>query len=113
MITNLYCFFINRSVNPEIFEKVSGVIDSITPIPSLNQLENLIVQNPDVARWAEEVAKNRAVVKLKNAEAIPDVTIGAGPRYFNATDSTAFVMSFSMPIPMSILPSSHRMPVVH
>jgi cobalt-zinc-cadmium efflux system outer membrane protein len=82
------------------FEKVSGVIDSITPIPSLNQLENLIVQNPDVARWAEEVAKNRAVVKLKNAEAIPDVTIGVGPRYFNATDSTAFVMSFSMPIPV-------------
>jgi len=82
------------------FEKVSGVIDSITPIPSLNQLENLIVQNPEVARWAEEVAKNRAVVKLKDAEAIPDVTIGAGPRYFNGTDSTAFVMAFSMPIPV-------------
>jgi cobalt-zinc-cadmium efflux system outer membrane protein len=82
------------------FEKVSGVIDTAAPIPPQEQLENLIVQNPDVARWAAEVEKNRANVKLKDTSAIPDITIGAGPRYFNETDNTAFVMALSMPIPI-------------
>ncbi|MEI6126093.1 MAG: TolC family protein [Pseudomonadota bacterium] len=82
------------------FEKAAGVIDTIAPIPSPEKLDGLICQNPDVARWDAEVEKALAGVKLKDAGAIPDVTIGAGPRYFNETDNTAFVMSLSMPIPV-------------
>ena len=60
----------------------------------------MISQNPDIARWDTEIAKGRAAIKLKDANAIPDVTIGAGPRYFNETNNNAFVMGISVPIPL-------------
>ena len=82
------------------FEKVSGELESIAPIPQLEQIKNLIAQNPEIARWDVEIEKKRATIKLKEANAIPDFTIGAGPRYFNETDEMAYVMGLSMPIPI-------------
>jgi len=83
-----------------VFETVTGRIDAISPLPRLAELENGITGNPDVARWATEIEKKSADVSLKDADAIPDVTIGAGPRYYNETDNTAFVMALSVPIPI-------------
>jgi cobalt-zinc-cadmium efflux system outer membrane protein len=82
------------------FEKVIGEFDAVEPIPEQEQIINLISQNPDIARWDTEIAKGHAAIKLKDANAIPDVTIGAGPRYFNETNNNAFVMGISMPIPL-------------
>lgn len=82
------------------FESVTGRIDTITPLPPLEKLEEKIAGNPDVARWATEIENKSAAVTLKDAEAIPDVTIGAGPRYSNETNDTAFVMALSVPIPL-------------
>jgi outer membrane protein, heavy metal efflux system len=82
------------------FEKVVGEFDTVEPIPQQEQINKLVSRNPDIARWDTEIAKGRAAIKLKDANAIPDVTIGAGPRYFNETNSNAFVMGISMPIPL-------------
>ncbi len=57
-------------------------------------------QNPDIARWATEIAKRRAAVKLAEAEGIPDLTTGVGVRRFNQSDDTALVFEFSLPIPI-------------
>jgi cobalt-zinc-cadmium efflux system outer membrane protein len=82
------------------FEKVVGEFDTVDPIPQQEQINKLVSRNPDIARWDTEIAKGRAAIKLKDANAIPDVTIGAGPRYFNETNANAFVMGISMPIPL-------------
>jgi cobalt-zinc-cadmium efflux system outer membrane protein len=82
------------------FEKVIGEFDAVEPIPQQEQMNKLISRNPDIARWDTELAKNRAAINLKDANAIPDVTLGAGPRYFNETNNTAFVMGISVPIPL-------------
>ena len=82
------------------FEKVIGEFDTVEPIPQQEQMNTLISRNPDISRWDTEIAKGRADIKLKDANAIPDVTIGAGPRYFNETNNTAFVVGISMPIPL-------------
>ena len=82
------------------FEKVSGEFDTLAPIPEQEQIQSLISQNPDIARWETEIAKARAAIKLNDANAIPDVTLGAGPRYFNETNDNALVMGISMPIPL-------------
>lgn len=82
------------------FERVVGAFDAVEPIPQQEQINKLVSQNPDVARWDTEIAKGRADIKLKDANAIPDVTIGAGPRYFNETNNNAFVMGISVPIPL-------------
>ncbi len=87
-------------ISSPAFEKVVGEFDAIEPIPEEEQIKNLVFQNPDIARWDTEIAKSRAAIKLKDANAIPDVTIGAGPRYFNETNDNAFVMGISMPIPL-------------
>ena len=60
----------------------------------------LAPKNPDLARWDTEMEKNRAQVKLADADSIPDLTVGAGPRYYNETDDVAFVMNVSVPIPI-------------
>jgi cobalt-zinc-cadmium efflux system outer membrane protein len=83
-----------------LFEAVTGEMASISPVPALSELAAGIAKNPDVARWTTEIENESANVTLQDAEAFPDVTIGAGPRYFNETDDTAFVMALSVPIPL-------------
>ena len=82
------------------FEAVTGEMASISPVPPLAELAAGIAKNPDVARWTTEIENKSAAVNLQDAEAIPDVTIGAGPRYSNETNDTAFVMALSVPIPL-------------
>jgi cobalt-zinc-cadmium efflux system outer membrane protein len=87
------------SADPK-FEAVTGEMASITPVPALSELTTGIATNPDVARWTTEIETQSAKVTLQDAEAIPDVTIGAGPRYSNENNDTAFVMALSVPIPI-------------
>src|SRR4030043_718524 len=82
------------------FEKVEGQLDLLKPLPSAEQLDALISQNPDVARWAEEIEQRNAVLKLENAKRISDPTISAGFRRLNETDNNAFVLGISIPIPL-------------
>jgi cobalt-zinc-cadmium efflux system outer membrane protein len=83
-----------------IFEKVAADIGAINLPPSLENLEANLSKNPDLARWDTEMEKNRAMVKLADADSIPDLTVGAGPRYYNESDKVAFVMNVSVPIPI-------------
>lgn len=83
-----------------LFKKVAADIGAITPPPSLEDLEVYLSENPDLARWDTEMEKNRALVKLADAGSIPDLTVGAGPRYYNESDDMAFVMNVSVPVPI-------------
>ena len=51
-------------------------------------------------RWKTELEKRKAEVKLKDAGALPDITVSAGPRYFNENNDKAMVMGLSVPIPL-------------
>lgn len=82
------------------FESVTGTLEAIQPIPPIQTLADLMSQNPDIARWAAEIAKRRAAVKLAEAQGIPDLTTGIGVRHFNQSDDTALVFEFSLPIPI-------------
>jgi len=83
-----------------VFEKVEGQLDLLKSLPPAEQLDALISQNPDVARWAEEIEQRNAVLKLENAKKISDPTISAGFRRLNETDNNAFVLGISIPIPL-------------
>ena len=82
------------------FESATGALAAVRPIPPIQELADLVSQNPDIARWATEIAKRRAAVKLAEAEGIPDLTTGVGVRRFNQSDDTALVFEFSLPIPI-------------
>ncbi len=82
------------------FERVAGTLDVVAPVPSFEQVVKRLVQNPDIARWATEIAQRQAAVTLADAQRIPDPTIGGGVRYLNETGDSALVMAFSLPLPV-------------
>jgi len=82
------------------FQKVSGQLDVIKPIPSFDPLINRMSQNPNVMRWITEMEQHRAVLKLEDAVKISDFTLSGGVRHFSSTNDTAFVMGISFPLPI-------------
>ncbi|BAW80623.1 outer membrane efflux protein [Candidatus Nitrosoglobus terrae] len=97
------------------FQKAIGQLQAISPIPPLEQLANLIDQNPDLARWTTELAQRQALIELEKSEAIPDLTISLGETYYangaphvldigapaaSAPHANALMAGISIPIPI-------------
>jgi len=83
------------------FSAVTGSLEQIRQVPESAVLENLLGQNPDVVRWVIAVQQRKAEAALARAEAVPDVTVSGGVKYFNELDDTAFVIGLSMPLPVT------------
>jgi cobalt-zinc-cadmium efflux system outer membrane protein len=83
------------------FSSVTGNLDQMKPIPSLESLSSQLHRNPDLARWTTERQKREATLNLARAEAKPDLTLHVGPRVIgtNRTDVT-LVAGFSVPLPL-------------
>jgi len=81
------------------FERVVGDLDSNTEIPSLESLLDRIELNPEVARWATEIAEREAQLQLERARGVHDITVAGGYRRFEA-GSNAFVATVELPIPL-------------
>jgi cobalt-zinc-cadmium efflux system outer membrane protein len=86
--------------NPR-FESAAGNLESLSPLPSIDQLALLISQNPDMARWSLEIDKGRASLELEKAKSISDITLSGGMKRFNETDDNAIVFGISIPLPIS------------
>ena len=82
------------------FASAQGTLEAIAAIPPAEQLTERLMQNPEIARWAIEMAQRRATVELAKARRIPDPTIGGGFRHARETGDNALVMSVSMPLPV-------------
>jgi len=87
------------SSNPT-FKKVSGGFYDLSPAPSLEELADLISQNPDMARWPAEKERHRAALELEKAKASSDIKLGGGIQYFDEGDDSAFILGLSIPIPL-------------
>lgn len=85
------------SVAPR-FEAAVGDLSRIREPPPVESLTQRIEGNPDLARWATQMAMRRAAVALAKAEAIPDVTPFAGVKLLEGAHETAFVAGVSMPL---------------
>ncbi|MEN8127763.1 MAG: TolC family protein [Planctomycetota bacterium] len=83
------------------FTALSGQLDQVNEIPEQASLQDLLQNNPDVARWAIEVQKRKAQVEMARSESTPDITLGGGVKYFNETDDTAIVFGLSVPLPVA------------
>ncbi len=83
------------------FESVAGKLDSLTPLPSIDELTGLMEQNPDIARWSLEIDKGKASLELEKAKAISDITLSGGLQRFNETDDNAIVFGISIGLPIS------------
>jgi outer membrane protein, heavy metal efflux system len=82
------------------FERADGPLDAPLILPDFDRLIPLVAQNPDIARLEKEIEERRANVALENAKRIPDLTVSGGVRHLNESDDSAFVMGFSVPLPL-------------
>jgi len=82
------------------FKRALGVLEAVLPIPSLEQLMERLRQNPELARWATELAERQAVIALEETRAIPDLTASFGVRRFEEPGDDALVVGISLPLPV-------------
>jgi cobalt-zinc-cadmium efflux system outer membrane protein len=78
----------------------------------MNYLQQKLMQNPHLARWEKEIARNKAALELAKSKAVPDISIGAGVKRFNETDDNAFVFGIGIPLPISDRNQGGRMEAV-
>ena len=82
-----------------LFESAEGDIEPPAVIPDFDTVVQYVVHNPDVARWATEIARRDAARALESARSVPDVTVSAGYRRLTDVDSNAVVIGASIPLP--------------
>jgi cobalt-zinc-cadmium efflux system outer membrane protein len=98
------------------FERASGRLDAgVLPVPPAEELSQRLAQNPDLARWAVEMASRQAALRVEESKRIPDVTVSGGVRLVNETDDTGFVVRLSLPLALfdcnqgGVLEARHRL----
>lgn len=82
------------------FAKAEGKLDAFMPAPSYEDIEKLVMQNPDIARWSQEKEQKNAVLKLEESKKIQDPTVSLGMRYLNENNDNAFVFGVAIPLPL-------------
>ncbi|ODU25153.1 MAG: hypothetical protein ABS95_01005 [Verrucomicrobia bacterium SCN 57-15] len=82
------------------FERAEGNLDSIAPIPALEQLSQKLAQNPELARWTTEISQREAALQLEKTKAKPDITVGGGYRRKEESGDDVAVLGVSIPLPL-------------
>jgi cobalt-zinc-cadmium efflux system outer membrane protein len=78
-----------------------GTLDTLRIIPPLEKLEPLLLQNPDIARFEKELEQRQSVIALEDAKRVPDPVLSGGLRRINESDDHSFVLSLSVPLPLT------------
>lgn len=68
------------------------------PLPGIDEMLARLDTHPAVLGGQQMVGARRAAFDLEKSNAFPDVTLGAGARYFGGTDESALLFSVSIPI---------------
>jgi outer membrane protein, heavy metal efflux system len=82
------------------FTKALGRLEDIHPVPAVEDLAGRLRQNPDLARWASELAGREANLDLERRRAVPDLTATLGITHFTETDDSALIAGISIPLPI-------------
>lgn len=70
-------------------------------VAEFDALATQLEESPDQLRFLSEARLREAELSLARATKTPDVSVGAGVRRFEATGDNAFVLSFSVPLPVA------------
>lgn len=87
------------STNPTFLD-VAGDLTDVRKPQTLDQLWLDVERNPDLARWSTEIEQRAATLSLAEAQAVPDVTVSAGGRYYQDEGTAGVVALFSVPLPV-------------
>ena len=87
------------SSDPTFVNAVGNLADVRKP-ETLDRLWLDVERNPDLARWTTELEQRAATLSLAEAQAVPDVTVSAGGRYYQDEGTGGVVALFSVPLPV-------------
>ena len=84
------------------FHAVVGRLAQTAAVPPMGRLAARLADNPDLARWDDELAQRQAALALAEATGVPDVTVAAAYRHFRETEDNdkAMVLTLSVPVPI-------------
>jgi cobalt-zinc-cadmium efflux system outer membrane protein len=82
------------------FQSAAGDLTNLPPVPAFAELQERLSQNPDLARWAAEIAQREAALALERSKRVPDVSVSGGYRRYPEIDSNAFVIGASVQLPL-------------
>lgn len=80
------------------FEQAVGDISRLAQLPPEENIKNKLTNNPDLARWSNELEQRKAAVELERAQAVSDLTVSVGVRNFRDSDSNALVAGIEIPL---------------
>jgi cobalt-zinc-cadmium efflux system outer membrane protein len=79
---------------------IAGNLYELHDLPSFEDLMRRLTDNPNWARWNDELKQREAAVALEDVQRIPDLSLGVGWRRDEGADSDGFVFAASMPLPL-------------
>ncbi len=80
------------------FERALGNLADPEPVPFWDSLAAMVDENISVARWAVEMSRRGAELKLERKRRIPNLEVAVGVKHMNDTDDHAFVVGLSIPL---------------
>ncbi len=83
-----------------VFEKVAGGFYDVFATPALDDADEALAGNPDLARWAIAQRQRKAALELEKAAGKLDVTVTGGVQHFQETDDSSFFIGLALPIPV-------------
>lgn len=87
------------SENPQ-FAEARGRLEEFSAIADTNELQQRLSQNPQLARWENQIARGKAALDLEKAKGLPDIGLGGGGTNYSETDDNAFLFGMSIPLPI-------------
>jgi cobalt-zinc-cadmium efflux system outer membrane protein len=91
------------------FTQAQGQLETVIDIPQRSHLQQKLLENPLLARWEKEIARNKAALELERAKALSDISLSAGVKRFNEFDDNAVVFGIVIPLPISDLNQGGKM----
>jgi cobalt-zinc-cadmium efflux system outer membrane protein len=80
------------------FSRISSDLFQKPTLPPFEALASRIDQSPEIKKWATEKRLREAEKKLADTKAVPNLTLGAGPRRLEVTNDESWVFQFSVPL---------------
>jgi cobalt-zinc-cadmium efflux system outer membrane protein len=80
------------------FGSAHAELFALPPIAAFSELEKLLSNNPDLARYATEERLSQAQRQLAQTRQTPNLELTAGIRYLNDSDDAALIFSASLPL---------------
>lgn len=83
-----------------LFTAVQGNLEYVIDIPPFDRIQRYIRQNPQIARWSEEMNARLKALALERRSRIPDLTLNAGLKRFNESKNHSFVIGLGFSLPL-------------